>query len=65
MSTYNFHNIKSIKTFRRALGEASPDSIVINDIDIGGQDVKAMSIMLDGIVSRFHMNDKCAAVTGR
>lgn len=34
-------------------------------IDIGGQDVKAMSISKNGVVSRFAMNDKCAAGTGR
>lgn len=34
-------------------------------VDIGGQDVKAMSIAPDGAVSKFAMNDKCAAGTGR
>ncbi len=34
-------------------------------IDIGGQDVKAMSISPDGMVTKFVMNDKCAAGTGR
>lgn len=34
-------------------------------IDIGGQDVKAMSITSDGMVAKFNMNDKCAAGTGR
>jgi len=34
-------------------------------IDIGGQDVKAMSISKEGIVAKFVMNDKCAAGTGR
>ena len=34
-------------------------------IDIGGQDMKAMSISKEGKVSRFVMNDKCAAGTGR
>lgn len=34
-------------------------------IDIGGQDVKAMSISPEGMVSKFAMNDKCAAGTGR
>ena len=33
-------------------------------IDIGGQDSKVIE-MEDGIVSRFEMNDKCAAGTGR
>lgn len=34
-------------------------------VDIGGQDVKAMSIAKDGMVTKFAMNDKCAAGTGR
>lgn len=34
-------------------------------IDIGGQDVKALSLTEDGLVFRFLMNDKCAAGTGR
>lgn len=34
-------------------------------LDIGGQDVKAISINQKGKVLRFFMNDKCAAGTGR
>jgi (R)-2-hydroxyacyl-CoA dehydratese activating ATPase len=34
-------------------------------VDIGGQDVKAISIAEDGSVLEFAMNDKCAAGTGR
>lgn len=34
-------------------------------IDIGGQDVKGISIDKDGTVKSFAMNDKCAAGTGR
>lgn len=34
-------------------------------IDIGGQDAKVISIMDDGKVVDFAMNDKCAAGTGR
>ncbi len=34
-------------------------------IDIGGQDVKGISIDTDGTVLSFAMNDKCAAGTGR
>lgn len=34
-------------------------------IDIGGQDVKALALNNDGNVTRFQMNDKCAAGTGR
>ena len=34
-------------------------------VDIGGQDVKTVSIADDGSVLEFAMNDKCAAGTGR
>jgi len=34
-------------------------------IDIGGQDVKALSISDNGTLANFVMNDKCAAGTGR
>ena len=34
-------------------------------IDIGGQDVKALSISAEGTLQNFVMNDKCAAGTGR
>ena len=34
-------------------------------IDIGGQDIKGISIDADGTVKNFAMNDKCAAGTGR
>ncbi len=34
-------------------------------IDIGGQDIKAISIDENGAVQNFLMNDKCAAGTGR
>jgi predicted CoA-substrate-specific enzyme activase len=34
-------------------------------IDIGGQDSKVIELDKDGMVTRFEMNDKCAAGTGR
>jgi len=34
-------------------------------VDIGGQDTKVIFIGADGTVEDFHMNDKCAAGTGR
>jgi (R)-2-hydroxyacyl-CoA dehydratese activating ATPase len=34
-------------------------------IDIGGQDTKIISLSPDGAVTRFEMNDRCAAGTGR
>jgi len=34
-------------------------------LDIGGQDTKAIQVDPDGIVSKFQMNDRCAAGCGR
>ena len=41
------------------------DNEVRTLVDIGGQDVKAISVSSSGTVSNFVMNDKCAAGTGR
>jgi len=41
------------------------DPAVRTIVDIGGQDVKAISLNDDGSVREFAMNDKCAAGTGR
>lgn len=48
-----------------AMGVHVTDSDVKAIIDIGGQDVKGISIDSDGTVKNFAMNDKCAAGTGR
>lgn len=48
-----------------ALGTHYCDPEVRTIIDIGGQDVKAVSIDENGAVVEFIMNDKCAAGTGR
>lgn len=34
-------------------------------LDIGGQDTKAIALDKNGLMSKFEMNDKCAAGTGR
>jgi hypothetical protein len=34
-------------------------------LDIGGQDTKAIQVNSQGIVTSFHMNDRCAAGCGR
>ena len=34
-------------------------------LDIGGQDTKVIALSEDGAVSKFEMNDRCAAGTGR
>ena len=48
-----------------AMGVHVTDPSVKAIIDIGGQDVKGISIDKDGTVKNFAMNDKCAAGTGR
>lgn len=48
-----------------AMGVHVSNSNVKAIIDIGGQDVKGISIDVDGTVKNFAMNDKCAAGTGR
>jgi predicted CoA-substrate-specific enzyme activase len=48
-----------------AMGVHVTDPSVKAIIDIGGQDVKGISIGEDGTVKSFAMNDKCAAGTGR
>ena len=48
-----------------AMGVHVADSSVRAIIDIGGQDVKGISVDTDGTVLNFAMNDRCAAGTGR
>lgn len=48
-----------------AMGVHLVDPEVRAIIDIGGQDVKGISVDSDGTVLNFAMNDKCAAGTGR
>ena len=48
-----------------AMGVHVTDPSVRAIIDIGGQDVKGISIDTDGTVKNFAMNDKCSAGTGR
>ena len=48
-----------------AMGVHVVDPTVKAIIDIGGQDVKGISIDTDGTVKSFAMNDKCSAGTGR
>jgi len=48
-----------------AMGTFSCNPAIKTIVDIGGQDVKAISLGDDGSVLEFAMNDKCAAGTGR
>ncbi len=48
-----------------AMGASFCDGAIKTIVDIGGQDVKGISVNGDGTVKEFAMNDKCAAGTGR
>lgn len=56
-------NISEISCHAMGVHVTNPD--IRSIIDIGGQDVKGISIDNDGTVLDFAMNDKCAAGTGR
>lgn len=56
-------NISEISCHAMGVHITNPE--VKSVIDIGGQDVKGISIDTDGTVKTFAMNDKCAAGTGR
>ena len=56
-------NISEISCHAMGVHVADPKVRAI--IDIGGQDVKGISVDQDGTVLNFAMNDKCAAGTGR
>ncbi|MFA5180473.1 MAG: acyl-CoA dehydratase activase [Syntrophales bacterium] len=55
--------ISEIKAFAVGARMIFPSCRTI--LDIGGQDTKAISLTEDGRIDKFHMNDKCAAGTGR
>ena len=56
-------NISEISCHAMGVHDTNPEVRAI--IDIGGQDVKGISIDTDGTVKSFAMNDKCSAGTGR
>ncbi|MCM1090321.1 MAG: acyl-CoA dehydratase activase [Butyrivibrio sp.] len=56
-------NISEISCHAMGVHVVNPDVRAI--IDIGGQDVKGITVDTDGTVLNFAMNDKCAAGTGR
>ena len=69
---YGRHNFKAhfdcnviseIKAFAQGTRFLFPEARAI--LDIGGQDTKAIAMDASGRVSKFEMNDRCAAGTGR
>ena len=57
------HQMSELSCHAKGASFLFPDVHTV--IDIGGQDVKGISIDTDGTVKNFAMNDKCAAGTGR
>ncbi|MCK9227740.1 MAG: acyl-CoA dehydratase activase [Syntrophorhabdaceae bacterium] len=55
--------ISEIKAFAIGANAIRPSSRAI--LDIGGQDTKAISLNNKGEMTKFEMNDRCAAGTGR
>ena len=60
---FNCEAISEIKAFTLGAFHTIPDCRTI--LDIGGQNTKAISIDENGKISKFEMNDKCAAGTGK
>jgi predicted CoA-substrate-specific enzyme activase len=55
--------ISEIKAFALGVKSIFPECQTV--LDIGGQDTKVISLNQHGRVSKFEMNDRCAAGTGR
>lgn len=55
--------ITEIKAHAMGASHVCPGARTV--LDIGGQDTKAISLLPDGRVGKFEMNDRCAAGTGK
>ncbi|ETR73099.1 MAG: 2-hydroxyglutaryl-CoA dehydratase, alpha subunit [Candidatus Magnetoglobus multicellularis str. Araruama] len=60
---YESHTVTEIKAYARGVKEIFPNAKTI--LDIGGQDSKAISLLNNGKIKKFEMNDRCAAGTGK
>jgi len=60
---FGAETISEIKAFALGVRRLCPSARTV--LDIGGQDVKAISLDERGRMGKFEMNDKCAAGTGR
>ncbi|SDK30971.1 CoA-substrate-specific enzyme activase, putative [Maridesulfovibrio ferrireducens] len=56
-------SLTEIKAYALGISYLFPEARTI--LDIGGQDTKAISLMKNGKVAKFEMNDRCAAGTGK
>jgi predicted CoA-substrate-specific enzyme activase len=60
---YESQTVTEIKAYARGVREIFPYAQTI--LDIGGQDSKAISLLNNGKIKKFEMNDRCAAGTGK
>jgi len=60
---YGSQTVTEIKAYARGVTEMYPSAQTI--LDIGGQDSKAISLLHNGKINKFEMNDRCAAGTGK
>jgi len=60
---YGSQTVTEIKAYARGVKELYPYAQTI--LDIGGQDSKAISLLQNGKINKFEMNDRCAAGTGK
>lgn len=56
-------SLTEIKAYALGVAHLFPDARTV--LDIGGQDTKAISLLGNGKVAKFEMNDRCAAGTGK
>ncbi|NDV21162.1 acyl-CoA dehydratase activase [Desulfovibrio sp. JC022] len=56
-------SLTEIKAYALGISDLYPEARTI--LDIGGQDTKAISLLGNGKVAKFEMNDRCAAGTGK
>ena len=61
--SFDAPTVTEIKAHARGARAFFPDARTV--LDIGGQDSKAISMLANGRVKKFEMNDRCAAGTGK
>jgi predicted CoA-substrate-specific enzyme activase len=60
---WNVATITEIQAYALGASRLFPEARTV--LDIGGQDTKVISLLGNGKVAKFEMNDRCAAGTGR
>jgi len=61
--SFDAPTVSEIKAHARGARDFFPDVQTV--LDIGGQDSKAITMLANGKVKKFEMNDRCAAGTGK